>query len=127
MVDIALILANILTKKTDFRFEMNSLRTPLDIFALVNPLSDFPKVSRNKGLTPGRNKKNDQDYTLSVASRVVALFGDQYRFLSGGEPGMSNVDVELGVPPNFNPNDENFSSEDLNKQLENSIYDFILR
>ena len=127
MIDIALILGKILKKDVNFKFKNMYIRSPLELFELINPSSNFPKVARQKRLSNPTMKNGDLNYNVSITSRVVALFNDEYRFQSTNNSSFSKVDVELGVPPNFNPNNENFSIEDLNKQLENSIYDFIMR
>jgi len=127
MVDIALILGKILKKDATFKYKNLNIRSPLDLFEIINPSSNFPKIPKHKSLSSASNKNIDSPYNLSITSRVVAMFNNEYRFQSTDNSTLSIVDVDLGVPPNFNPNNENFSIEDLNKQLENSIYDFIMR
>ena len=127
MIDIALILGKILKKDVNFKFKNMYIRSPLELFELINPSSTFPKIAKRKILSSSSIKNGDSSYNTSITSRVVAMFNDEYRFQSTNNSTLSMVDVELGVPPNFNPNNENFSIEDLNKQLENSIYDFIMR
>lgn len=129
MVDIALILGKILLKDVNFKFKNLNIHSPLDIFEIVNPKSNFPRIPRSKAASNSARMNENQGYMNSMTSRVVAMFNNEYRFQSGsiGSPALSNVDVELGVPPNFNPNNEDYSKEDLNKQLESSIYDFIIR
>lgn len=127
MIDIALILGKILKKDVNFKFKNMYIRSPLELFKLINPSSNFPKVPKQMRSSNSEMRNGDSNYNVSITSRVVALFNNEYRFQSTNNSSLSKVDVELGVPPDFNPNNENFSIEDLNKQLENSIYDFILR
>lgn len=129
MLDIALLLAKIL--KRDINFEIKKLRltSALDLFLKINPWKNFPKITRKIKPSSNSQQISNYPYNVNTTSRIIAYFNEKFRFESGET--VSNVslhnDVELGVPPNFNPNDENFSFDDLNKQLENSIYDFIIR
>lgn len=132
MLDIALLLAKIL--KRDINFEIKKLRltSALDLFLKINPWKQFPKVARKIKPSASSQANSNYPYNVNTTSRIVAYFNEKYRFetLRSDETEFNvslHNDIELGVPPNFNPNDENFSFDDLNKQLENSIYDFIIR
>ena len=127
MVNIALILAQILKKNSNFKFKHNNIRSPLDLFLEINPLVNFKKISKFEKDVDRGAKKDNHNINNGITSRVVALFNNEYRFKSDNQIYYTNVDVQLGVPPNFNPNNENLSKDELNKQLENSIYDFIIR
>ena len=126
MVDIALIIGKIMKKDINFKFQNLNIRNSLDLFRIINPNSNLGRITKTK--IPSSNSKNNFSMNnLPITSRVVALFNNEYRFISKNSQSYTKIDVVSGVPPNFNPNNENYSFEDLNKQLENSIYDFIMR
>lgn len=131
MLDIALILAKILTKNVDFRFKNARIYSPLELFFMVNPPSNFPKIPKKIQTASHSSNNENFPYNTSTTSRVVAYFNEKFRFNTlkntQSTKSSTHADVELGVPPFFNPNDENFSYDDLNEQLKTSIYDFIIR
>lgn len=128
MVDIAMLLGKIIAKNLDFKFKNMNIRSPLDLFLKINSeiIGNYEKISRKK-IAQKSSKNNNFPDINNITSRVVTLFNNEYRFVSQNSESFKNIDVDLGVPPNFNPFNENYSMEDLNKQLESSIYDFIVR
>ena len=96
----------------------NSLNSPLDLFRRINKKIKFPKVPKNTTpLTPSRPLS--QNTLIIIQSSFLQLKQE-----AGFE---LNIDLDLGVPVGFNPEDENYDELTLNDMLKDSIYNLIFR
>lgn len=87
------------------------------------------KINRNKKLL-GNIHRFKQAETVKETEKPKESGMKQVQDLpkeKEEKPFVSSIDVDLGVPPHFNPFDQNYDFDTLNQMLGESIYHFIFK
>ena len=99
----------------------NTLNSPLDLFRLINKKVRFPKIPRSATPLPP-SRPLSQNTLIIIQSSFLEVKESKEEPVSE-----LNIDLDLGVPLGFNPEDENYDELTLNDLLKDSIYNLIFR